>query len=262
MRNIKTIEKEIERALARIQKNKDGIAKAQVRLNNAIAKCKRAGYEYKGDGNDVHAAYDMFKNWDIAWGPVHTADAARESIANKTRDIACDERNVEELRKEKANAEAEVKALPQALLDYSVKLAAAYEYEYKTRRDIAKARIKALQDEGKWYNYDYWKNEHHTSIWQGQEKLTKVANQTDEQIASRSKFEAECLVKDLHYRIRSYVGVATDYDGLYVTTGTQGYAVINGFITGNAGKCEVRSIECGGYNIVCWHIRVIVVRAK
>ena len=153
------------------------------------------------------------------------------------------------------------KTIPQALQNYAVDLTKAFAYEYKTRRDIAVMRIKTLKEEGKWSNYDYWKSQG-KCMWNVQDSLKRVAEATDEQLDIRAKEDAQALVKDLHHRIKSYIGATEDYSGLEVTTGTQGYAVINGFLTGTAGKCEVRSIECGGYNIVCWHIRVIVVRAK
>lgn len=72
MRNIRTIDKDIERAFARIQKNKDAIAKAQVRFNNAVAKCAKKGYTYVGDGNDSHNAHTMFNDWELAFGPIYT----------------------------------------------------------------------------------------------------------------------------------------------------------------------------------------------
>lgn len=261
MRNIKTIEKDIERTIARIKKNKDAIAKAKVRYNNAVAKCTKAGYEYTGDGKDHQHAYDTFKNWDL-YNPIYTADHARESIADKERQIKGDEMQLEILHKEKEEAEARIKAVPQALKDYSVKLTQSYITEYTFRRDWAKGEIEELKADGRWNSREYWKERNIHSIWDGQDRMRRVANESDEHIAARAKEDAESLVQDLFYRTRNYVGVATDYSGLHVTTGTHGYAVINGFITGDAGKCEVRSIECGGYNIVCWHIRVIVVRAK
>lgn len=261
MRNIRTIEKDIERALARIQKSKDAIAKARVRFDNAVAKCLKKGYTYVGDGKDSHNAYEMFHNWELAFGPISTADQARESISRNEACIMGSEMDLERLRKEKADAEAEVKAVPQALLNYAAELEKAFAYEYKTRRDIAAMKIKTLKDEGKWSSYDYWKSLG-KSMWVGQDNLKRVAEKTDEQLDASAKEDAISLVKDLHRRIRSYIGATEDYSGLEVTTGTQGYAVINGVLTGTAGKCEVRSIECGGYNIVCWHIRVIVVRAK
>lgn len=261
MRNIRTIDKDIERAFARIQKNKDAIAKAQVRFNNAVAKCAKKGYTYVGDGNDSHNAHTMLNDWELAFGPISTADNARESIERRTREITSDEMELERLRKEKADAEAEIKSIPQALQNYAVDLTKAFAYEYKTRRDIAVMRIKTLKEEGKWSNYDYWKSQG-KCMWNVQDSLKRVAEATDEQLDIRAKEDAQALVKDLHHRIKSYIGATEDYSGLEVTTGTQGYAVINGFLTGTAGKCEVRSIECGGYNIVCWHIRVIVVRAK
>ena len=152
MRNIRTIDKDIERAYARIQKNKDAIAKAQVRFNNAVAKCAKKGYTYVGDGNDSHNAHTMFNDWELAFGPISTADNARESIERKTREITSDEMELERLRKEKADAEAEIKSIPQALQNYAVDLTKAFAYEYKTRRDRRQVeRLRLLEVPGQVY---------------------------------------------------------------------------------------------------------------
>lgn len=169
MRNIKTIEKDIERTIARIKKNKDAIAKAKVRYNNAVAKCTKAGYEYTGDGKDHQHAYDTFKNWDL-YNPIYTADLARESIADKERQIKGDEMQLEKLHKEKEEAEARIKAVPQALKDYSVKLTQSYITEYTFRRDWAKGEIEELKADGRWNSREYWKERNVHSIWDGQEK--------------------------------------------------------------------------------------------
>ena len=55
-------------------------------------------------------------------------------------------------------------------------------------------------------------------------------------------------------RVSKICGKITNADELLV--GTRGD--INGIIEGENGKAEVRTIEAGGYNIQCFHFRVLV----
>ena len=59
---------------------------------------------------------------------------------------------------------------------------------------------------------------------------------------------------DLTKRVSKICGKITNADELLV--GTRGD--INGIIEGENGKAEVRTIEAGGYNIQCFHFRVLV----
>lgn len=61
------------------------------------------------------------------------------------------------------------------------------------------------------------------------------------------------MVLDLITRLREHVGTITDASGLRV-----GYAGLEGLITGDKGKVRLEAIEAGGYNIQCWHVRVLI----
>ncbi len=80
------------------------------------------------------------------------------------------------------------------------------------------------------------------------EKLAKVL--ADEKIR---KYE------DLVNRITSIVGTIQDAKGLSI--GNQN-GEINGFVIGDKGKANVETISAGGYNIQCFHYRVLVHKIK
>ena len=278
MRKIATIENEIARAETRSAKAKDAIAKAETRLANAIAKCKKAGYEYKGDGNDVSAAYDMFKNWEIAWGPVSTADKARECIEKNKAIISGSEYDLESLRTELAQANEKINAIPQAIKDYEPKLAASFTMDSKFRRDMTIKEIAERKEDGRWMTREdvcnafekanavsrrldsaEWKEyDRIKAIRKEQEELERLAAVTDEQIEASSKEDAHILVLDLASRVANCVGTATDCKDLRVTVGTHGYSVLNGIVVGDKGRCEVVSKVVAGYNIIRKHVRVNV----
>ena len=68
--------------------------------------------------------------------------------------------------------------------------------------------------------------------------------------------EEEKLKKliDLTKRVNKICGKITNADDLLI--GNRGD--INGIIIGEKGKAEVRTIEAGGYNIQCFHFRVLI----
>jgi hypothetical protein len=68
--------------------------------------------------------------------------------------------------------------------------------------------------------------------------------------------EKDIILKrlDLYHRCSEAVGVITDASGL--TTGYNGS--INGIVHGENGSARVETIEAGGYNIQCYHYRVLV----
>lgn len=59
---------------------------------------------------------------------------------------------------------------------------------------------------------------------------------------------------DLTKRVNKICGKITNADDLLI--GNRGD--INGIIIGEKGKAEVRTIEAGGYNIHCFHFRVLI----
>ena len=84
MRKIKTINKEIERAQAAIHRAEGALPRLQARMNNAIARLAKAGYEFKGDGNDTMNCINNVRLWSIAY----TANEAREGIERRKAEIS------------------------------------------------------------------------------------------------------------------------------------------------------------------------------
>ena len=65
--------------------------------------------------------------------------------------------------------------------------------------------------------------------------------------------EKRDMILDLVTRLREHVGTITDASGLHM-----GYAGVEGLIIGDKGKARLQSVEAGGYNIQCWHVRVLI----
>ena len=277
MRKIETIKKEIERAEARIVKANEAIKKAEARRANAVAKCEKAGYTYQGDGEDAHRAYDQFKNWDIAWGPVSTADQAGETIEKNKTIIFGSKRELEGLRYELNELQEKLDAIPQAIKDYEVELFKSLVHDAKFRRDWAQGKIEELKEDGEWVTSEdldkSWQEAYKSNTWRGpaweaheqlkakkagQDRLSAIAGESDESIERSCKAEAHGLILDLAFRVMRCVGKATDCSGLHIEDGTQGYSVLNGVVVGEKGRCEVVSKGVAGYNIIRWHIRVNV----
>ena len=82
---------------------------------------------------------------------------------------------------------------------------------------------------------------------------------TEEKIREEGKRFAEDLVLNMMLRIGDRVGKITDVSGLHITVGnSKEYAAINGTIFGEKGHVNIKSIGAGGYNIVKYHIRVLI----
>lgn len=96
----------------------------------------------------------------------------------------------------------------------------------------------------------------YNELWERENRETYT--ESDESIAKRSAKDAKSLVEDLYKRTFGFTGKTTDYDGLTIDVDNNGYSIINGVVHGENGSCKVTSIGAGGYNIQCWHIRVLV----
>ena len=102
MRKIKTIYREIERTQAAIRKAEEALPTLQARMNNAIARLAKAGYEFKGDGSDTRNCLNNVRLWSIAY----TANEAREGIERRKAEIYCLRMDLDIL-----NVELDIKAV-------------------------------------------------------------------------------------------------------------------------------------------------------
>ncbi len=75
-------------------------------------------------------------------------------------------------------------------------------------------------------------------------KLRKVISQ-----------EKERKYKDLVTRVENEVGTITSAENLHIGRKN---GEINGYVQGTKGKCSIETISAGGYNIQCFHYRVLV----
>ena len=128
-------------------------------------------------------------------------------------------------------------------------------WNYKRGHYIKDDDFNALpeQDKDEWRQYKVMEN-----AWQWKKDTEERRNETDEHIEKRSAKDAKDLVEDIYKRVFGYTGEVTNCDYLRISCDNQGFSILNGVVEGVNGKCEVESISAGGYNIQCWHIRVLV----
>lgn len=125
--------------------------------------------------------------------------------------------------------------------------------------------LRAHQNE----EFDKWKLETgYKSFYNFSQEYYSTINGLTKELVSGNKMdvgrletylnkEVEAKYKDLVLRVTKVVGLIEDASGL--TIGNQG-GEINGIVKGQKGVCEVRTISAGGYNIQCFHYRVLINR--
>lgn len=87
-------------------------------------------------------------------------------------------------------------------------------------------------------------------------KVTSIKTIDIEKLDKILENEKNCKRKMLVDRVREITGEITDATGLYI--GDNGE--INGLVIGIRDKARVNTISAGGYNIQCFHFRVLVKR--
>lgn len=86
-------------------------------------------------------------------------------------------------------------------------------------------------------------------------KMCEQHSAPDREAWLKKYLEAEKreMILDLVSRLREHVGTITDATGLHM-----GYTGVEGLIIGDKGKAKLQSIGAGGYNVQCWHVRVLI----
>ena len=165
-----------------------------------------------------------------------------QSTFDKIRSVKEDISFAEMIERRNAKKEA---AIPEQLKDFRAKMVETWDAYDKAERD-------AVLAEGE----NWWKSRKGTySEWYRYTELT------DEKIHEANFKAATNIVDNLIRRVEKAVGKMKSFDQLYLHNGNwmEGLA-LNGWIEGENGKVEVRSIHAGGHNIQRLHVRVLVIK--
>lgn len=139
--------------------------------------------------------------------------------------------------------ESKIQSLPKVLIEFQQQIVDEWNRYDKEMKVFYKQQMKEMS--------------HHDFVVKYGRQATTLIYKTDEEIEKENQRHGETLVVNLYDRVVEKVGNIVDVNGLYITNGNHNI-VINGYVKGEQGTCEVESIGCGGYNIQKYHIRTIV----
>lgn len=140
------------------------------------------------------------------------------------------------------------KAKDQAVRDFVKSVCGDSPSDYEARR---LPEYKKLKDEAN----QYWWHKAPKVLMEVRYSNQQMVDEYFEKIMDR---ELTNKRNTLIYRTMEVVGEITDASNL--TVGDNGE--INGFIIGKTGKAKVETISAGGWNIQCFHYRVLVKAVK
>lgn len=243
---ITTLKERIEKATLKIEKKENTIVKKNAQIEKKYQALKKLGVE----DPENHDRYD-FENHvnyhEIYW-------------------TYCD---IGSLKEDIKRGYKEIEATKKTLEKYEAQLAGEIEKEsiFLTEiPDIFKTLIDDLVE-----TWDAWDKDRRERLHKAYDDLGYKAFMkhhtnadyefryiTDEQIHEGNERDAKALVLDLYYRVKDITGEVTDWAGVHPTTGTHGFTVLNGIVSGKEGTAKVESILAGGYNIQRLHVRVLV----
>lgn len=244
--NITTLKERIEKATQKIEKKQNTIVKKTAQIEKKYQALRKLGIE-DPENRDREEFRDA-ENWrEIYW--------TYADIGHLKDDIIRGTHEIEETKK--------------TLAKYEAQLAGEIEKESVFLKEVP-AVFKDLIDElvETWDIWDHARKERLRNDYKdlGYREFIKkytyadyeFMSVPDEKIHSDNERDAKALVLDLYYRVKDITGEVTDWDEIHATQGTNGFTVLNGYVTGKEGRAKVESILAGGYNIQRLHIRVLV----
>ena len=228
----------------KIETLKDRISKAEEKITkkqNTITK-KTALIEKKKVA--FNKAQDEHERYWITCDMNHLA----EDILRLEREIKETEKTLENYRAQMAGEikrqDLLTKEVPETLKTLQTELVAEWNEYDKNRR----AKMRKDYNE---LSYDDFKRK-----YRGQDMQFRY--KTDEEINRDNERDAESIILNLVNRVKGITGEITDWGKLYLSRDNNGFSILNGYVQGKEGRCEVESIGAGGYNIQRYHIRVLV----
>jgi len=226
---IETLKKRIENAEAKIQKKRDTIVKKQGWIAKKKAKLEKLwGDEYRW------AEFD-----------IENYEADIERLEKEIQEVELSLfKYQQQLSGELAKEEILLTKVPDTMKWMQQELVDRWDEFDKERRERVTFAYSTMSSKEFFERYTY-------SDYQ-------LRFKTDEQIHKDNMEAAKYLILDLYHRVERITGEITDWSSVHATAGAQGMTVLNGFVVGKEGRCEVESILAGGYNIQRLHVRVLV----
>lgn len=239
---IETLKNRIQNAKLKIEKKENTISKKQVLIEKKETQIRKLGFEPSAD------KYEVSKVSNDGYWLLCEIDYLQDDIKRGSREI--EEAKVS-LKKYEQQLTGEIeresillKDIPESMKLLQVNLVDKWDAWDIERRNKIKADYASL-------GYKEFQKKYKCTNWQCMYK-------TDEQIHSSNVQDAKMLILDLHYRVTDITGEITDWSEINATQGACGMTVLNGYVVGKEGRCEVESILAGGYNIQRLHVRVLV----
>lgn len=243
---IETLQDRIQNAKLKIEKKQNTIVKKQTLIAKKESQIRKLGFEPSVD------KYEVSKVSNDGYWLLCEIGYLQDDIKRGSREI--DEIKVS-LQKYEQQLTGEIekesillKDIPESMKLLQVNLTERWDAWDIKRRNQIKADHASL-------GYKEFQKKYKHVDWQCMYK-------TDEQIHSSNIQDAKMLILDLHYRVKNITGEITDWSGVKAAQGACGMTVLNGYVIGKEGRCEVESILAGGYNIQRLHIRVLVKEYK
>lgn len=182
-------------------------------------------------------------------------------------------------KEEKAEAEPKIAAVEEFLERWKASAKEYYTRKLKALNDYiaeVRAKEKTLEEEftaagisihSKYYeerrqelkiDYDSRRNHIQNHYDATVQELRSCGKDWEQRLEVLLEREKTAKRQNLISRVKKVIGVITDATRLYIADNGE----INGFVFGTQGKAAVETITAGGYNIQCFHFRVLVKPAK
>jgi len=241
---ISTLKDRIEKKANTIERKQNTIAKKMAQIEKKASKVRAYGYDPEGSRYQAAETEDH----DTIYWLMCDIENLKDDIKRNEDQIEECKATLEKYEKQLAGElEKEatfIKEVPQAMKDCEAMLIEEWDDSDKRRREFYKEQEKEL-------GYREFIKEYKASGYQ-------FIFATDEQIHNNNVKDARAFVLDLLNRVKEITGEVTDWSGVRLTVGNQGFPVLNGNVIGKEGTAEVESIYAGGYNIQKLHIRTLV----
>lgn len=243
---IETLRDRLDKAIAKVEKKENTIVKKTAQIEKKYQLLEKLGvHDPKSYGRfDFN---DHTNKNDIYWTYC--------DISDLENDINRGHNEIEEIKK--------------TITKYELQLAGELERERLFITEVPKI-LKTLEEQ-LIQTWDIWDKERREFLNKKYDELGyknfvrqytstdyDLIHKSDDEIHSSNQIGAHSLVLDLYNRVKDITGEVTDWSNIVATQGTQGIAVLNGFVIGKEGRAKVESIAAGGYNIQKLHVRVLV----